>query len=691
MRKALGVVCLLALAGAPVAAHAQSPSPGRSAPAHASARADASAPADRGAAASPEAAIADPEMVPGVEGEETAELRALRLAELEVFGRDEALVEITPTIPRRLRLSTPDALTSDAPRIDPDSGASGAVRDLSWLEGLTLPDIPIRWDERVIRYLEFFRDDPRGRQIIRAWMRRLDRFGPTIRRELRAQGMPEDLIYLAMIESGFDPRARSDAGAVGLWQFVSRTGEEYGLTQDHWVDLRMDPEASSEAGARYLAALQRRFGTWELAFAAYNMGYGAMLRSIRKYDTNDYWELSHLEAALPFETTLYVSKVMACAIVGRNPERFGLADVVREEAIAFERVEVPGGTALALVARAAGTTVDEIRRLNPALRRDRVPPGRERFAVRIPGGQRDAFARAWARIRPRDPVEQPYVVRFGEDLAAIARRYRTSERELRELNQLAEGDRIGPGFAMMVPAVQPREEERPAEAPVVAIPPGTFEYADRRRVFYRARRSDQLGEIARFFRITEDEIRQWNAIDPRASLQDGMFLQLFVPPSVDLARAVVMSPDEVRTLVIGSEEFYEWHVRQDGRVRLRYRVQPGDTLSEIAQRFGLPTASMARINQIGRDATLRVGQELVVYTTEDRVPRETVVAGTGAGSGTGTGTVAATEAGTVAEAATGTEAATGADDDAAGAETAAVAETDTDADGEAEPEIAPGG
>ena len=100
-------------------------------------------------------------------------------------------------------------------------------------------------------------------------MRRLDRFGPTIRRALRAQGMPEDLIYVAMIESGFDPRARSDAGAVGLWQFVSRTGEEYGLEQDHWVDLRMDPEASSQAGARYLAALERRFGTWELAFAAY--------------------------------------------------------------------------------------------------------------------------------------------------------------------------------------------------------------------------------------------------------------------------------------------------------------------------------------------------------------------------------------------------------------------------------------
>jgi membrane-bound lytic murein transglycosylase D len=559
--------------------------------------------------------------VPGVTGEESPELRALRLAELELFGRDQAIVELTPTLPRPLRLSAPVGMGSGASELGVRTGPSGIQLDLSWLEGLTLPDLPVRWDDRVIRYLQFFRDDPRGQQIIRSWIRRLDRFGPLIRRTLRAQGLPEDLIYVAMVESGFDPLARSDAGAVGLWQFLSRTGEEYGLRRDRWVDMRRDPEASTIAAARYLADLHRRFGTWELALAAFNMGYGALLRAIRKYDTNDYWELSHLEAALPFETSLYVAKVVACAIVGRNPEQFRLGDLTREPPIEHDVVEVPAGTGLALVARAAGVTIEELRRLNPALLRHRVPPGPEPWQLRIPAGRGEAFARAWARIRPREAAHHSYVVRFGDDLARIARRFRTSDTALRELNQIEDGERIVAGNVLLVPAVEPHEE-RPSEPPVVAIPPGTFEYADRRRVFYRVVQGDRLDEIARFFDVSIDEIQQWNAIDPRAVLQEGMFLQLFVPAHVDLEAAVVLAESEVRTLVIGSEEFYDWHARQEGRVRLRYCVRPGDTLSGIAARFGLTVGSLARINQIGRESVLRIGQELIVYATPDRIPRE---------------------------------------------------------------------
>jgi membrane-bound lytic murein transglycosylase D len=552
-------------------------------------------------------------------GEESPELRALRLAEIEIFSADQPLLDLGQvTAPTGL---VPAALTSDAPEVADAVGATGAARDLSWLRGLTLPDIPIRWDDRVVRYLEFFRDDPRGRSLIRGWMARVDRYGPMIRQALRSQGLPEDVLYLAMIESGFDPRARSDAGAVGLWQFVSRTGQEYGLSQDHWVDMRMDPEAATVAGARYLQQLHDRFGTWELAFAAYNMGYGALLRAIRKYDTNDYWQLSHLEAALPFETSLYVSKVMACAIVGRNLERFGLGDLAREHALAWETVEVPGGTPLSLVARAAGTTVESIRTLNPALRRERVPPGQTAFSIRIPESGAAGFGTRWERLRPRHPAHRPYVVRFGETFAQVAHRFQISERALRELNELEDAETPHAGEAIVVPAVEPHDE-RPSGDIVVSVPDGAFHYADRRRVFYRASRGDRLSEIARFFSVTLDELRQWNSLDPAATLQDGMFVQLFVPASVDLARAVVLTPDEVHVLVVGSEEFYQHHAAQDGRVRLRYRVREGDTLTGIGQRFGITVGSLCRINLVPRDATLHLGQEIVVYTTPDHVPDE---------------------------------------------------------------------
>lgn len=554
-----------------------------------------------------------------VPGEESPELRALRLAELEIFaGEQPAIVLGSLASPTGV---VPQALTSDGPELADLVGASGSARDLSWLRGLTLPDIPVRWDDRVVRYLEFFRDDPRGRALIRGWMARVERYGPMIRQALRSQGMPEDLLYVAMIESGFDPRARSDAGAVGMWQFVARTGEEYGLTQDHWVDLRMDPERSTVAGARYLEQLHGRFGTWELAFAAYNMGYGGLLRAIRKYDTNDYWALSHLEAALPFETTLYVAKVTACAIVGRNLERFGLGDLAHDPSLAWQTVEVPGGSQISLVARAAGTTVEQIRTLNPSLRRDRVPPGHDAYAIRIPATAADTFAARWDRVRPRHPAHQPYVVRFGETFAQVAHRFATTERALRELNELDTSDEVHAGFALMVPAVTPHDDALPHDT-VVAVPDAAFAYADRRRVFYRPSRSDRLSDIARFFAVTVEELRTWNNLDPSASLQDGMFLQLFVPASVDLSRAVVVTPDEVRVLVVGSEEFYEYQVLQEGRVRLRYRVQEGDTLSEIGERFGISVGSLCRINIVPRDAVLRVGQEIVVYTTPDHVPAE---------------------------------------------------------------------
>ena len=129
-----------------------------------------------------------------------------------------------------------------------------------------------------------------------------------MRRVLREQGLPEDLIWVSLVESGFDPAIRSPAGAAGLWQLMPDGARIYGLVVDRWIDERLDPERSTDAAARYLADLHRRFGAWELALAAYNMGYGGLLAAIRKYNTNDYWELSRFESGIPFETALYVPR-----------------------------------------------------------------------------------------------------------------------------------------------------------------------------------------------------------------------------------------------------------------------------------------------------------------------------------------------------------------------------------------------
>src|SRR5262245_66216767 len=166
-------------------------------------------------------------------------------------------------------------------------------------------------------------------------------------------------MYVAMIESGFDPNDRSHAGAVGLWQFMPEGGRIYGLRNDYWVDERRNPEKATEAFVHYIADLKERFGAWPIAFAAFNAGYGAVLRAMQKYNTNDYWELCRHEDALPWDTVLYVPKVMATALVGENRPKFGYDTVRPDPAFTYERVSVSSSMSFAAVARAAGVSPSE--------------------------------------------------------------------------------------------------------------------------------------------------------------------------------------------------------------------------------------------------------------------------------------------------------------------------------------------
>jgi hypothetical protein len=193
--------------------------------------------------------------------------------------------------------------------------------DLPWLDKLDLPDLPMTWTPRLIDYLVFYKDDPRGRSIMTSWLEAQGRYRDLIVSHLRAAHLPEDLLYDSMIESSYDPGDSSTAGALGIWQFMPQGGKIYGLREDHWVDERRDPVRSTIAQMDYFADLYQRFGNWEMALAAFNVGYGAALRSIARYNTNDYYQLCEYENGLPWETCLYTPKVLAAAIVGRTGSR----------------------------------------------------------------------------------------------------------------------------------------------------------------------------------------------------------------------------------------------------------------------------------------------------------------------------------------------------------------------------------
>jgi membrane-bound lytic murein transglycosylase D len=343
------------------------------------------------------------------------------------------------------------------------------------------------------------------------------------------------------------------------------------------------------------------------------MGYSALLRSVRKYNTNDFWLLARLEAGLPYETVSYVAKVMACAIVAHNPERFGLSDVQEDAPLGLSLVQVPGGTTLGRLASAAAMSADALRELNPELLKKRTPPDVKQWTVRIPNDKAARFARRWPQLQIQAPSYGVHVVRFGERLKDVAEMYGTTEHKLRALNDLAD-DAVAPsGTRLVVPDVQPEKPATDAEPVVVGLPRHASVYPGRRQIFYRVRGGDTVAEIARFFHIGLDELRSWNDISTDAALQLGMILELFVPADVDLRRAVYLTPERVRTLVVGSQEFFDYHEALRDRVRIHYRVQQNDTLALLAERFDLSVGSIARINGFSSGRTLEPGSEIILY------------------------------------------------------------------------------
>ncbi|MDB4987714.1 MAG: Membrane-bound lytic murein transglycosylase precursor [Myxococcaceae bacterium] len=547
---------------------------------------------------------------------ESPELRTLRLAEEELFGSQQAsgLEGFDADRPgSHADAAHADAVT-DAPPLSFER--NGERVDLSFLKGLKLPSTPVHWDSRVIEYLLFFKEDPRGRELAGAWLKRRERFGPMVRRVLAEHSLPSDLQYVAMIESGYDPRAHSAAEAWGMWQFIEQPAQYYGLRVDHWADERLDPERSTRAAARFMHDLYDRFGNWELSFAAYNMGYGGLLRAIKKYNSNDYWLLSHLEAGLPFETSLYVAKISAMAIVANNPERFGFDKITPEPTVQLAKIDVAVGSSLAKIAEAANLTLEQLKAVNPHLLQSRVPPGDPAVQVYLPREAQVRFAQHWSAQHEQTPL--PYVVRLGETLEQVAKRTGTSAQKLRELNELDADAVVKAGFALFVPShAKPLLEEQL----VCSVPARDFSYPDRKRVFYRVGPEDSTAEVARFFAVTPDELISWNSVAPGAALQAGMLLQLFVQPERDLSQAVVYTPDEVRVLTVGSNEFFDYHESQRGRVRVHYRVQKSDTLAGLAKRFDLSAGSIGRINQFPSNRELRTGERITMYAPLEELPK----------------------------------------------------------------------
>lgn len=557
-------------------------------------------------------------------GKDDAELRSMREAELVLFP--QPLPGFEPGWSWDLPKSVAPPLPEVSAGAPPASRASIVPRDpapsADWLRNLTMPNLPVRMEERVQRYLAFYRDTSSGRSIARVWAKKSGRYALALKSELAKAGLPTDLTWLALIESGFSPSIVSPAGAAGLWQFMPDAGRAYGLVIDRWVDERLDPDRSTEAACRYLGDLYRRFGSWELAMAAYNMGHGGLSRSIRKYNTNDFWELSRYEASLPWETTLYVPKILATAIVMANKRTFGLSDVEIDSPERYDTVLVAGGVPLEDIARLSGVPSSSIEALNPQYLAGRTPPVAAQAAarswpVRVPVGKGDKVREALAREGPLDERFVPYVVRTGDTVESIAFARGATEAQLRALNSLDPRESLAPGTVLLVP-VSDTSRDNVAADNVVVVPPRQFEYAGRRRVFYRVVSGDTLGRVAEAFGATQGDLLLWNALDDGARLHVGLLLQLFVPLDRDLSKVRYLAESKAKVLVAGSPEFFEYFEGQNGKRRFVLRAKANDSLAAVGKRYGTTTASMERINRRSRTDPIAAGEPIVVYTERAR-------------------------------------------------------------------------
>jgi len=544
---------------------------------------------------------------------ESDELREMRRFEEDSFPRapiyspDSATKEgpAPPApAPRPSTEAPPEPLAS--PQAAPAADAPDSA--VPWLSTLKLPDMAVRWDPRLIRYLEFYKKDSRGRAIMASWLKRQGRFRNLIEDALRRYRLPHSLLYVCMIESGYDPLDRSSAGAAGLWQFMPEGGRIYGLRIDHWVDERKNPEKSTEAVMHYLGDLQTRFGSWHLALAAFNAGYGAVLKAVAKYNTNDYWELVKHEDGLPWETTLYVPKALAAAVVGENREAFNY-DVNADPAWDYDQVKVPTSTSFAVIAKAAGVSLQSIAELNPDLRRGRTPP--EPWVARVPKGAGARFASNYEKHRE---TLQTHIVRFGERLDEMARQAGASPSEIKRLNGIDDLTAIRPGLTMLLPSgrapIAPPAEEA---FTIVAVPDKELTIKDHQRVFYRALPGDTVKDVAAFFKVAPSDVVKWNNIDGDASLTSKMVLQLWLAKDFDTSKAALLDPARVRVVTVGSDEFFDLVEARQGRKRLSLTIKEGETLKRIAKKYHLTEADLERINRFGRKSELKTGQKLTVY------------------------------------------------------------------------------
>ncbi len=554
-------------------------------------------------------------------------LRLASLATLLCLGALRAPVQAAETpVPVKDSVSIARATNAKQNPLSPAASVGASIGaptaptaeiDAALLDQPAVDDIDLQMNADVLKWIEFFTGS--GRSTFERWLKRSGRYMELFRGVLLKEGLPQDLVHLVFVESGFNMHAKSYASAVGPWQFMLGTGKMFGLNVNQWVDERRDPEKSTVAAARYLKHLYGIFGDWPLALASYNAGEGTVLRAVKRQGTTNYWELK-----LPKQTEDYVPKFMAALAISRDPVKYGFADVEFDDPFAFDEVSLRGAVDLRGVAKLADCTIADLKELNPALRANAVRTASGVTTLRVPEGKGELISQ-----RLRDGQKLPSVdltvnhrVKRGETLKNIAAEYSVSARTLASVNRITRKRPLKRGMLLTIPASmkspnpQIIESDDPSHSTAyvptrrIGLPAQIKGNSDNAvsRTVHTVRKGETLSGIAKRYGVTTEQLTAWNKL-ASPSVRGGTRLRIFG------ADAQVSAAADSEALASGAPKTEETPAVASTQPRVTMKVhvvRAGETLSGIATRYGVTLSEMRSWNKLNKRGTVLRGQKLKI-------------------------------------------------------------------------------
>lgn len=450
-------------------------------------------------------------------------------------------------------------------------------------------DFPVVVNKQVEMYLNLFQNKQR-KQFAR-WLARSGTYRQMMERELESRNLPKDLVYLAMIESGFSQMARSRANAVGLWQFMKATGRQYHLNVDRYVDERRDALKSTKAAATYLSDLYREFGDWHLAVAAYNGGPGKIRGGLKRYKVDNFWDLAG-KKYLKLETKRYVPKLIATLLIAKEPEKYGFKNIQYQQPLEYDTLKVGPGMTLAAVARISNSTTKQIKALNRELRYDKTPVNRSRYQVNIPPNSATLAKANLNRLHSIVTTGyKTHKIRKGDTLTKICKRYGINKTTLLKVNnlhnsKLALGKNLRIPYSTITYQLLPKGSKNAMAA-----------YKDS-LVLHRIKKGETISKIAKRYRVPPQMIVAWNGLESVHSIRAGHQLALYINQGNSAgtknrvrpagnAIAQVIRADKKKIDVRNSSPSYQY-----------YKVRNGDTLWTISRKFRISTADIKKWNKL---------------------------------------------------------------------------------------------